>query len=112
MVGCAEWSEMETTMRLILLLTFFLITVTPPLTSQTYFEQSEARVQNSPISYEAVALFDSDSATIRLNIHYRIAQSFFIFVRNETATQTAAYSARGELLVDPPVATHPYNAPQ
>jgi GWxTD domain-containing protein len=100
MVGCAEWSEMETTMRLILLLTFFLITVTPPLTSQTYFEQSEARVQNSPISYEAVALFDSDSATIRLNIHYRIAQSFFIFVRNETATQTAAYSARGELLVE------------
>ena len=100
MIGSDEWSEMETTMRLILLLAVVLITVTPPLASQTYFEQSEARIQNSPISYEAVALFNNDSATMRLNIHYRIAQNFFIFVRNETATQSAPYAARGELLVE------------
>ena len=92
--------EMETTMRLILLLAVFLITATAPLAAQTFFEQSESRVQNSPISYEAVALFNGDSATMQLNIHYRIAQNFFIFVRNETAPQTPPYAARGELLVE------------
>ena len=87
-------------MRLKLLLPVFLATVTAPLTAQTYSEQSESRIQNPPISYEAVALFNSDSARMQLNIHYRIAQNFFIFVRNETAPQTAPYAARGELLVE------------
>lgn len=88
------------TMRLKLLLPVFLAIATAPLVSQTYFEQSETRVQNQPISYEAVVLFDSDSARTQLHIHYRIAQNFFIFIRNDTAPQTAPYIARGELLVE------------
>ncbi|MCX6133562.1 MAG: GWxTD domain-containing protein [Ignavibacteriales bacterium] len=68
--------------------------------SQNHFEQSESRSPSSPISYEAVALFNADSSTMTVNVHYRIGQNFFIFVRNERAPQRSDYVARGELLVE------------
>lgn len=71
-----------------------------PLAAQMRFEQNEGRNPNSPISYEAVALFDSDSSKAQLNIQYRVNQSFFIFVRNETAPQKAEYVAHGELTAE------------
>ena len=71
-----------------------------PLTAQMRFEQIESRGQSLLVSYEPVTLFNSDSAKLQLDIHYRIAQNFFIFVRNESATQKTEYVAHGELVVE------------
>ncbi|HCA81211.1 MAG TPA: hypothetical protein DEP53_15880 [Bacteroidetes bacterium] len=70
------------------------------LYAQMNFEQGDARSLNSPISYQAVSLFRTDSARYRVDIHYRIGQSFFIFVRNETPGANGTYVARGELVVE------------
>lgn len=64
------------------------------------FEQGDSRSLNSPISYQAVSLFRTDSAKCRVDVHYRIGQSFFIFVRNESPGSNGAYVARGELVVE------------
>lgn len=70
------------------------------LSAQMNFEQGDARSLNSPISYQAVSLFQTDSARYRVDIHYRIGQSFFIFVRNESSGTNGTYVARGELVVE------------
>lgn len=64
------------------------------------FEQGDARSLNSPISYQAVSLFRTDSGKCRVDIHYRIGQNFFIFVRNESPGKNGTYVARGELVVE------------
>lgn len=87
-------------MRLTSLLVICLIVCAGPVATQSRFEESESRNPNSPISYEAVALFDADSSAMQVNIHYRIAQNFFIFVRNEAAPQRTEYVAHGELVVE------------
>jgi GWxTD domain-containing protein len=87
-------------MRLTALLAVCLIVGAAPVTSQTRFEENESRNPNSPITYEAVALFNADSSAMQLNIHYRIGQNFFIFVRNESAPQRTEYVAHGELVVE------------
>ncbi|MGA3243337.1 MAG: GWxTD domain-containing protein [Bacteroidota bacterium] len=87
-------------MRLTSLLAACLIVGAAHVTSQTRFEESESRNPNSPISYEALALFNADSSTMQLNIHYRIGQNFFIFIRNESAPQRTEYVAHGELVVE------------
>jgi hypothetical protein len=74
-------------LRLALLISF--AACAAPLGAQSRFEQNEGRNPNSPISYEAVALFNTDSSKVQLSIHYRIGQNFFIFVRNEDAPQKA-----------------------
>ena len=71
-----------------------------PVNAQTRYEQNESRFQNLPASYEAVALFSGDSSKQLVNIHYRIGQNFFIFVRNEATTPKAEYIAHGELVVE------------
>ncbi len=71
-----------------------------PVKAQMRFEQSESRFQNLPASYEAVALFSGDSSKQLVNIHYRVGQNFFIFVRNEATTPKAEYVAHGELVVE------------
>lgn len=95
-----EFRELEGTMRLTSLLAVCLIIGAAPVASQTRFEESEGRNPNSPITYEAVALFHADSSKMQLNIHYRIGQNFFIFVRNESAPQQIEYVAHGELVVE------------
>ena len=64
------------------------------------FEQNEGRNPNSPISYEAIALFNGDSSKVQLHIQYRVGQNFFIFVRNETPPQKVEYVAHGELTAE------------
>ena len=87
-------------MRLTAPLVVCLILGAAPVASQTRFEESESRNPNSPITYEALALFNADSSAMQLNIHYRIGQNFFIFVRNESAPQRTEYVAHGELVVE------------
>jgi len=70
------------------------------LSAQMNFEQGDSRSINSPISYQALSLFRTDSAKYRVDIHYRIGQSFFIFVRNESPGSNGSYIARGELIVE------------
>jgi GWxTD domain-containing protein len=70
------------------------------LSSQTRFELNETRFQNLPASYEAVVLSSGDTAKQLVNIHYRIGQNFFIFVRNEAQAPKVEYVARGELAVE------------
>jgi GWxTD domain-containing protein len=80
---------------------FVMLTVClAPLKAQMRFEQNESRFQNLPVTYEAIALFGADSARQMVNVHYRIGQNFFIFVRNEAATGRAEYVAHGELAVE------------
>ena len=87
-------------MKLTALVAACLMVAAVPVTSQTRFDENESRNPNSPITYEAVALFNADSSAIRLNIHYNIGQNFFIFVRNESAPQRSEYVAHGELVVE------------
>lgn len=87
-------------MRLISLVLVCLIVAAAPVVSQTRFEESESRNPNSPITYEAVALFNADSSAMQLHIHYNVGQNFFIFVRNESAPQRTEYVAHGELVVE------------
>ncbi len=53
-----------------------------------------------PVTYEAIALFGDDSASAIVNVHYRITQQFFIFVRNEAEPRKEEFIARGELAVE------------
>ena len=71
-------------MRILLLAVLSLVAV-PALEAQMNLDQSEPRNPNMPITYQAVSLFRPDSAMYRVDIHYRIGQSFFIFVRNESS---------------------------
>jgi GWxTD domain-containing protein len=71
-----------------------------PAAAQPEQEQTEPRFLLQPITYEVVALFGEDTSKAIVNVHYRIGQNFFIFVRNEGSVQRAAYIARGELVVE------------
>ena len=87
-------------MKLRIAVGLFLVVWGSPVKAQMRFEHSESRFQNLPASYEAVALFSGDSSKQFVNIHYRVGQNFFIFVRNEAAAPKAEYVARGELVVE------------
>lgn len=58
------------------------------------------RTQNPFVSYETVLLPGHDSSTTTVNVHYRISERFFIFVRNESDQKRTEYIARGELMVE------------
>lgn len=62
--------------------------------------QHDPRLQNSEISYQAVARLNVDSSRIQVDVHYRIGQDFFILVRNEAVTSRVEYVAHGEMLVE------------
>jgi GWxTD domain-containing protein len=87
-------------MRVNIAVVLLLLVWASPVKAQMRFEQNESRYQNLPVTYEAIALFGGDSTTQIVNIHYRIGQNFFIFVRNEAATTAAQYVANGELVVE------------
>jgi len=91
---------MEDIMKRIVVVGLSLLVLGSPVKAQMRFEQSELRSQNLPASYEAVALFSRDSSKQLVNIHYRVGQNFFIFVRNEAVTAKVEYIARGELVVE------------
>lgn len=87
-------------MRVWVTVGLFLVVWGGSVKAQMRFEQSESRFQNLPVSYDAVALFSGDSSKQLVNIHYRVGQNFFIFIRNEVATATPEYVAHGELVVE------------
>jgi GWxTD domain-containing protein len=87
-------------MRLSVVLVLAILLWLDPVKSQTRFEQNESRFQNLPVTYEAISLFGADSTKQIVNVHYRIGQNFFIFVRNEAATGRPEYVAHGELAVE------------
>ncbi|MBI3587155.1 MAG: GWxTD domain-containing protein [Ignavibacteriales bacterium] len=60
----------------------------------------DIHAQNPFVSYETVVLPGPDSSTTTVNIHYRISERFFIFVRNEGEPNRTEYIARGELMVE------------
>jgi GWxTD domain-containing protein len=60
----------------------------------------QPRFQTQAVTYEAVALFGEDTSRAVVNIHYRLWQNFFIFIRNDAESRTAEYAARGELLIE------------
>ena len=79
------------------LVTFGLLQTSPAQTDQ---EQREPRMPAQPVWYDVVTLFGEDTSKVVINIHYRIGESFFIFVRNEGGQQRWEYIARGELVVE------------
>jgi GWxTD domain-containing protein len=95
-----EQNELEDTMKLRIVIGLFLVVWGSPVNAQMRFEQGDSRFQNSSVSYEAVALFSGDSSKQLVNIHYRVGQNFFIFVRNEAVTARTEYVAHGELAVE------------
>jgi len=103
-VGRRRWwrehNELEGRMKFRVVVGLFLIAWGSPAKSQMRFEQTESRFQNLPASYEAATLFSGDSLKQLVNIHYRVGQNFFIFVRNEAVTSRTEYVAHGELAVE------------
>ncbi len=53
-----------------------------------------------PVSFEGIPLFANDTTKALINVHYRIGQQFFVFVRNLQETRWEEFLARGELLVE------------
>lgn len=62
--------------------------------------QGLVRPPNLLVSYEAVSLFGADTSQGIVNIHYRIDQRFFIFLRNGLEAKPDDFVARGELLIE------------
>jgi GWxTD domain-containing protein len=50
--------------------------------------------------FEPVNLIGSDSSLSRLDIHYRIDQSFFVAVKNRDTSSTKNLISRGEILIE------------
>ena len=73
------------------------------LTAQTEDEPAQGiqpRFQSQSATYEALAMFGQDTSKAVVNIHYRIGQNFFIFIRNDAEPRTTEYRGRGELLIE------------
>ncbi len=68
--------------------------------AQREMQRPDIRIQNPFISYETVVLPGPDSSKTTLNIHYRISERFFIFIRNDSDTKGTSYAARGEMMVE------------
>jgi len=75
-------------------------TVTLTCLGQVDRGRSDFPFQRQAISYEVIPLFGDDSSKAVVNVHYRIRQDFFIFIRNDTPKPGANYVARGELVVE------------
>lgn len=86
-------------MRVITYIAVFLTAVFQLFARQD-FDRGESRSQNSLISYQAMYLFHPDSSKTSIDVHYRIGQNFFIFVRDEAAGSKNKYVAHGELSVE------------
>lgn len=54
--------------------------------------------QNLPLSYEAIPLYSVDTSVALVNLHYRINQRFFVFVKNPDNPER--FLAKGELMVE------------
>jgi len=87
------------TIRTARLLVLSLITMLPCL-GQVEHERSDFQSQRQAVSYELVPLFEGDSSKAVVDVHYRIRQDFFIFIRNVAPRRRAEYIARGELVVE------------
>lgn len=51
------------------------------------------------VSFEPVVLFETDS-TYTLNVHYRIQESFFVFVKPDSVGAANKFYGNGELLIE------------
>lgn len=86
-------------LRSLTVLVFTVLSAILPAMAQ--IEQERAgRSLLQPISYEVAAFFGEDTSKAIINVHYRIGENFFIFVRNEASRQGSEYVARGELVVE------------
>ncbi len=54
--------------------------------------------QNLPLSYEAIPFYSADTSVALVNLHYRISQRFFVFVRDPDDPER--YLAKGELMCE------------
>lgn len=54
--------------------------------------------QNLPFSYEAIPFYSVDTSVALVNLHYRISQRFFVFVKNPDNPEQ--FLAKGELMVE------------
>ncbi|HXG37537.1 MAG TPA: GWxTD domain-containing protein [Bacteroidota bacterium] len=54
--------------------------------------------QNLPLSYEAIPFYSIDTSVALVNLHYRISQRFFVFVKNPDDPER--FLAKGELMVE------------
>lgn len=79
---------------------FLLISFTIAAYAQRDEAQEPVRQQSLPVSYEALPFFGVDTSKGIANVHYRIAQNYFIFLRNELESKPDEYIARGELLIE------------
>jgi GWxTD domain-containing protein len=86
-------------MRFAVFMIVFCLTA-PSLRAQFNGEQPQERSQNPLVTYQALSKFRADSGLPRVDIHYRIGESYFIFVRNESPNAKSPYIARGELSVE------------
>jgi GWxTD domain-containing protein len=71
-----------------------------PMLSQVRADRSGEPKGIVPVSFEGIPLFGDDTTRALINIHYRIGQNFFIFVRNQREATSEEFIARGELLVE------------
>jgi GWxTD domain-containing protein len=68
--------------------------------AQVEHEGSDLQFQRQAVSYELLPLFGGDSSKAVVDVHYRIRQDFFIFIRNDAPQRRAEFIARGELVVE------------
>ncbi len=69
--------------------------------SQERMPGRESQTRPSQVTFEAVRLFGLDTSKAYVDMHYRIAQSFFVFVRpSDLAAPRDEFIARGQLQVE------------
>ncbi|HWP81612.1 MAG TPA: GWxTD domain-containing protein [Bacteroidota bacterium] len=58
------------------------------------------QAQSSFVFFEAIPAFGPDTSLALVHIHYRLKESFFVFVKDPSARNGENFVARGELLVE------------
>lgn len=56
--------------------------------------------ENYAVSFEAIPVFLTDTTRAFVNIHYRIPEDFFIYVRGLDPMKNDVFTAKGELIVE------------
>jgi len=89
-------------MRLLNKASFLLFFALPFVASaQERMPGGDMQARLSPILYEAIPVFGPDTSKAYVNIHYRIPNSFFVFVKpGDPAAPRDELRARGQLLVE------------
>ena len=86
--------------RITLMLVMFLVTLGASGQQRSMMRGGEEDQRPSILFFEAVNLFSGGSSLSRLDLHYRIDQSFFIAVRNQDPSPQSEFICRGEVLIE------------